>query len=155
MIALLQRVKNSRVTVDGTEAGHIDLGLLILLGVMETDDEKDADFLAEKISCFRIFPDENEKMNLDIRQAGGKCLVVSQFTLCADWIRGRRPGFTAAAHPEKGETLYEYFCQRLRLNGIGVETGIFGAMMDVTLTNYGPVTFILDSNKKYPKNINK
>ena len=155
MIALLQRVKNSNVTVDGKEMGRIENGLLILLGVMENDDEKDADFLADKISGFRIFPDENDKMNLDILQTGGKCLVVSQFTLCADWIKGRRPGFTAAAHPVKGESLYDYFCHQLRHKGIGVETGVFGAMMDVTLTNYGPVTFILDSDKKYPKNIDK
>lgn len=155
MIALLQRVKNAHVTVDGKETGSIEKGLLILLGVMDTDEERDADFLAEKISGFRIFLDDNDKMNLDILQTGGKCLVVSQFTLCADWIRGRRPGFTAAAHPEKGETLYEYFCHQLSHKGIGVETGVFGAMMDVTLTNNGPVTFILDSDKKYPKNINK
>jgi len=155
MIALLQRVKNAFVTVHETETGRIEDGLLILLGVMETDDERDADFLAEKISVFRIFPDENDKMNLDILQAEGKCLVVSQFTLCADWIRGRRPGFTAAANPKKGERLYDYFCHQLRHKGIGVKTGVFGAMMDVTLTNNGPVTFILDSDKKYPKNINK
>ncbi|MGC9513316.1 MAG: D-aminoacyl-tRNA deacylase [Fidelibacterota bacterium] len=155
MIAVLQRVSRASVRIGGEETGRIGTGLMILLGVMADDQKQDADYLAEKISRFRIFGDEENRMNRDILEIGGACLVVSQFTLCADWLKGRRPGFTKAASPEKGEELYEYFCERLRLSGIPVETGRFGAMMSVALVNEGPVTFILDSEKKFQRHINK
>lgn len=141
--------------VDGKEAGRVGHGLMILLGVMGTDEQKDVDFLVEKIVRFRIFADDEKKMNRDILETKGQCLVVSQFTLCADWLRGRRPGFTRAADPEKGEALYHYFCHQLHLAGVHVETGQFGAMMDVSLTNDGPVTFVLDSQLRFPPGINK
>ncbi|BFN38223.1 D-aminoacyl-tRNA deacylase [Fidelibacter multiformis] len=155
MIAVLQRVSRASVRIGGEETGRIGTGLMILLGVVADDQKQDADYLAEKISRFRIFGDEENRMNRDILEIGGACLVVSQFTLCADWLKGRRPGFTKAAPPEKGEELYEYFCERLRRSGIPVETGRFGAMMSVALVNEGPVTFILDSEKKFQRHINK
>ncbi len=155
MIAVLQRVSSASVHVGQEETGRIGTGLMILLGVMGSDEKQDAEYLAEKIARFRIFPDDEEKMNRDILEIKGRCLVVSQFTLCADWLRGRRPGFTKAASPEKGEEFYDYFCQRLRLAGVPVETGKFGAMMSVSLINEGPVTFVLDSQKKFLPDINK
>jgi len=155
MIAVLQRVSSASVTVDREEKGRIGTGLMILLGVMAEDQKRDADYLAEKISRFRIFADDENRMNRDILEIRGACLVVSQFTLCADWLKGRRPGFTKAAPPEKGEELYEYFCERLRMTGIPVKTGCFGAMMSVSLVNEGPVTFILDSERKFQPRINK
>jgi len=155
MIAVLQRVSRASVRIGGEETGRIGTGLMILLGVVADDQKQDADYLAEKISRFRIFGDEENRMNRDILEIGGACLVVSQFTLCADWLKGRRPGFTKAAPHEKGEELYEYFCERLRRSGIPVETGRFGAMMSVALVNEGPVTFILDSEKKFQRHINK
>lgn len=155
MIAVLQRVRHASVTVKNKTVGKIGPGLVILLGVMETDEKRDAGFLMDKISRFRIFADNKKRMNLDILETGGQCLIVSQFTLCADWLKGRRPGFTKAASPEKGKDLYLYFCEQLRSAGIPVETGEFGAMMDVSLVNDGPVTFILDSREKYPANTNK
>ncbi|HBY18410.1 MAG TPA: D-tyrosyl-tRNA(Tyr) deacylase [Candidatus Marinimicrobia bacterium] len=155
MIAVLQRVSKASVSVGGEEIGRIGTGLMILLGVMADDQKRDADYLAEKISRFRIFADEEERMNRDILEIEGACLVVSQFTLCADWLKGRRPGFTQAASPEKGEELYEYFCECLRLAGIPVKTGRFGTMMSVSLVNEGPVTFVLDSEKKFLRHINK
>ncbi|MDK2976493.1 MAG: D-aminoacyl-tRNA deacylase [Candidatus Marinimicrobia bacterium] len=155
MIAVLQRVSKASVTVGGEEIGQIGTGLMILLGVVADDQTRDADYLAEKISRFRIFGDEENQMNRDILEIGGACLVVSQFTLCADWLKGRRPGFTKAAPPEKGEELYKYFCEQLRRTGVPVETGRFGAMMSVSLVNEGPVTFVLDSKKKFHRHPNK
>jgi D-tyrosyl-tRNA(Tyr) deacylase len=148
MIAVIQRVHRADVTIDGRTSGCIDTGLVILLGVTAGDDETDADFLVDKISGLRIFSDEKGKMNISIKDIGGSALVVSQFTLCGDWRKGRRPGFTNAARPDEGERLYEYFCKVLKDADIPIETGRFGAMMDVALVNHGPVTFVLDSKQK-------
>ena len=145
MVAVLQRASEGKVTVDGRITGEIGTGLVILLGVTQEDEEKDADFLAGRIAGFRIFNDEEGKMNLSIRDVGGLALVISQFTLAGNWRKGRRPSFTSAAPPEKGERLYEYFCEQLRKLEVPVETGEFGAMMDVSLVNDGPVTFVMDS----------
>ena len=147
MVAVLQRASEGKVTVEGRITGQIGTGLVILLGVMKGDTEADADFLADKASGFRIFGDENGKMNLSIRDIKGAALVISQFTLCGDWRKGRRPGFDKAAPPEEGKRLYEYFCEQLRKLEVPVETGEFGAMMDVSLVNEGPVTFVMDSRE--------
>jgi D-tyrosyl-tRNA(Tyr) deacylase len=148
MIAVIQRVTEASIEVETVKTAQIGQGLLILLGVMDTDEEPDARFLANKISGFRIFNDADGKMNLSISDVGGAALVVSQFTLCGDWLKGRRPSFIHAAAPEKGEKLYEYFIEQLRRENISVSTGVFGAMMEVQLVNNGPVTFVLDSNVK-------
>ena len=146
MKAILQRVKFARVEVEGKTVGEIEQGFLILLGVEQEDDEKEAEVLAKKISGLRIFTDENDKMNLSLSDINGSVLVISNFTLCADCSHGRRPSFIAAARPEKAEPLYEYFCQKIRENGIDkVEKGIFGADMAVTLLNDGPVTIDINS----------
>ena len=145
MIALLQRVSNAKVTVDGKVSGQIQKGLLVFLGVFQEDSEDDGKFLVQKIANFRIFNDHAGKMNLSLKDVGGSALVVSQFTLCADWRKGRRPSFVNAASKEKGEQLYERFFQQLGEEGIPVQSGVFGAMMEVSLTNDGPVTFVLDS----------
>ena len=145
MVTVLQRASEGKVTVDGRITGEIGTGLVILLGVTQEDKEKDADFLADRIAGFRIFNDEEGKMNLSIRDVGGVALVISQFTLAGNWRKGRRPSFTSAAPPEEGERLYEYFCEQLRKLEVPVETGEFGAMMDVSLVNDGPVTFVMDS----------
>tara|TARA_B100001123_G_scaffold62112_1_gene67961 strand:- start:2374 stop:2820 length:447 start_codon:yes stop_codon:yes gene_type:complete len=145
MVAVLQRASKGKVTVEGRITGQIGTGLVILLGVMKGDTEADADFLADKVAGFRIFNDEDGKMNLSIRDIEGAALVISQFTLCGDWRKGRRPGFDKAAPPEEGKRLYEYFCEKLRKLEVPVETGEFGAMMDVSLINEGPVTFVMDS----------
>ena len=148
MIAVLQRVKNSKVVVDGIIIGKIGNGLNILLGVANDDEKKDVDFLAKKISKFRIFSDKNHNMNLSIQDVKGSALVISQFTLCADVKRGNRPGFSYTAKPEIANELYEYFIQKLKNYDIPVESGSFGARMDVHLINDGPVTFVLNSKEK-------
>ncbi|MCD6447193.1 MAG: D-tyrosyl-tRNA(Tyr) deacylase [Candidatus Marinimicrobia bacterium] len=148
MIAVIQRVYRADVTIEGRTSGCIDAGLVILLGVAVGDDETDADFLVDKISGLRIFSDDEGKMNISIKDISGSALVVSQFTLCGDWRKGRRPSFTNAARPDEGERLYEYFCKVLKVSGVPVETGEFGTMMDVSLVNNGPVTFVLDSKQK-------
>ena len=148
MIAVIQRVHRANVTIDGLTSGCIDSGLVILLGVAGGDTETDADFLVDKISGLRVFADDQGKMNVSLKDTGGAALVVSQFTLCGDWRKGRRPSFTNAAPPEDGKKLYEYFCHVLSATEIPVETGEFGAMMDVSLINNGPVTFVLDSKQK-------
>ena len=145
MIAVLQRVSKGDVTIYGKICGAIRNGLVILLGVMKDDTEKDVIFLTEKISGFRIFNDDEEKMNLSIKDINGSVLVISQFTLCGDWKKGRRPSFVHAAPPEKGEHLYERFIYHLSEMGIPVDSGEFGATMSVSLVNEGPVTFVLDS----------
>jgi len=147
MIALLQRVSEASVVIDGTAVGAINKGLLILIGVFQNDDESDAQYLARKSAELRIFGDEEDKMNLSLKDINGDALVVSQFTLCGDVRKGRRPSFTHAASPEKGEQLYDYFMKQLQEIGIPVQSGQFGAMMDVNLTNDGPVTFVLDSKE--------
>ena len=146
MKAILQRVAYANVEVDSKTVGSIDKGFLILLGVQDGDDKRDAEVLANKISGLRIFTDENDKMNLSLTDVGGEALVISNFTLCADCSHGRRPSFIAAARPETAEPLYEYFCQKMIDNGISkVEKGIFGADMKVSLLNDGPVTIDIDS----------
>ncbi len=148
MIAVLQRVSEGSVSVNENILGKISQGLMIFLGVFSTDTEDDADFLVNKISDFRIFNDEDQKMNLSIKDVSGEILVISQFTLCGDWLKGRRPSFIKAAPPEKGRILYHYFVKKLKEKNIPVETGEFGAMMKVKLMNDGPVTFVLDSQKR-------
>ena len=125
--------------------GQIGQGLMLLVGVTHEDEEKDADYLAEKIAGLRIFEDESGKMNHSVLDVQGAILSVSQFTLYADTRKGKRPNFMAAAKPDVAEPLYEYFNEQLRKKGLRVETGKFGAMMDVSLTNDGPVTLILES----------
>ena len=146
MKAILQRVTCASVTVDGAVVGEISQGFLILLGVEQGDDEKEASVLADKIAGLRIFTDQNDKMNLSLADVGGEVLVISNFTLCADCSHGRRPSFIGAARPETAEPLYEFFCQRLLQNGVKkVEKGIFGADMQVSLINDGPVTIDITS----------
>jgi|TARA_B100000035_G_C20883982_1_gene501866 D-tyrosyl-tRNA(Tyr) deacylase len=147
LITVIQRAKSGSVSVDEKVIGQIEYGFVILLGVTNTDEETDADYLAEKIVNLRVFNDKNEKMNLSIQDVNGSALVISQFTLCGDTRKGRRPSFIHAAAPEKGEALYEYFMEQLKSKGIPVESGEFGAMMDVALLNNGPVTFVIDSNR--------
>ncbi len=143
MRAVLQRVSRASVTVEGQVTGEIGPGLMILICAMEGDTDAQADQLAAKIAKMRIFKDEAGKMNLSIRDIGGAALVVSQFTLAAD-LRGNRPGFSTAAKPEEGKRLYDYFSARLRAEGLPVANGIFGADMDVSLNNDGPVTIWMD-----------
>ena len=145
MKAVIQRVKESSVAVDGKTISRIGPGLLVLLGVAQTDGEADAAFLAEKTVNLRIFEDENNKMNKSLKDKGREMLVVSQFTLLGDCRKGRRPSFVNAAEPKTAETLYEHFVQTVKAMDIKVETGQFRAMMDVSLVNDGPVTLILES----------
>ncbi len=145
MKAVLQRVTQASVEVDGEVVGRIGPGLLVLLGVAKGDSETDVHYIAEKIRTLRIFSDQQGKMNLALTEAGGAVLLVSQFTLLGDTRKGRRPGFDQAAPPEEARALYELAAVRLRTHGVTVETGRFGAHMAVTLVNDGPVTFLLDS----------
>lgn len=148
MKAVIQRVSECEVVVDKKTVGKISQGFLILLGVENGDTEKDAEKLSAKISGLRIFTEENDKMNLSLIDIDGEVLVVSNFTLCANCRKGRRPNFENAARPETAEPLYEYFCECMRKNGIQkVEKGIFGADMKVSLLNDGPVTIIINSNE--------
>ncbi|MEQ9411208.1 MAG: D-aminoacyl-tRNA deacylase [Fuerstiella sp.] len=149
MRAVIQRVSSASVTVDGETVGAIDRGFLVLLGVAEQDTPQDVSWLAGKTAGLRVFEDEFGKMNLDLKQAGGAALVVSQFTLLGDCRKGRRPGFAAAARPEKAQHLYQCFVAALRELGIPTETGTFQAQMDVKLVNDGPVTLLLDSQKTF------
>ena len=134
--------------VDNKIIGDISTGFLILLGVEQGDAQDDLDYLVKKTIGLRIFKDGNKNMNLSIQDVGGKALVVSQFTLCADTSRGRRPSFIKAANPEEADSMYQQFCEQLTMNNLSVKTGKFGAMMDVSLVNDGPVTIILDSREK-------
>lgn len=143
MRAILQRVSRASVTVDGQVTGEIGAGLLILVCAMEGDTDAKADQLAAKIAKLRIFKDDQGKMNLSIRDIGGSALIVSQFTLAAD-LRGNRPGFSTAAKPEEGKRLYEYFTAKVQAEGIPTANGIFGADMDVSLNNDGPVTIWME-----------
>lgn len=151
MIAVVQRVTEGNVTIQGKVRGKIGKGFVILLGVAEDDGEQDADWLAEKIVGMRIFEDADEKMNLSLQDVEGEILVISQFTLLADYRRGRRPGFTRAAKPDIAIPLYEYFMDRLWRHDIQVQSGEFGADMQVKIMNDGPVTLVLDSRVKYPR----
>ncbi|MBQ7632550.1 MAG: D-tyrosyl-tRNA(Tyr) deacylase [Alphaproteobacteria bacterium] len=143
MKVLVQKVLSASVTVDNQIVSQIGNGFLLFVGVEKKDTAVQADYLAKKVANFRIFPDENNKMNLSLSDVGGGILVVSQFTLAADLSRGNRPGFDTAATPQVAEPLYEYFVQKLREYNIPVQTGIFQADMKVTLVNDGPCTFIL------------
>ena len=144
MRALVQRVKKGSVSIDGKIHGAIEQGLVILLGITHEDTEKDADFVADKCVDLRIFEDENGKMNKSLEDINGSILLISQFTLYAATRKGRRPSFDAAARPEVAEPLYEYFIQKLRSRGIKVETGVFGAYMQVEIHNDGPVTMMVE-----------
>jgi D-tyrosyl-tRNA(Tyr) deacylase len=146
MRVVVQRVTEARVTVAGEIVGEIGAGLLVLLGVARDDTTSDADYLAEKTTNLRIFDDAEGKMNRSLLDIGGEMLVVSQFTLYGDVRRGRRPSYSDAAEPEKANGLYEYFVNRVRSIGAKVETGVFQAMMKVSLINDGPVTILLDSS---------
>ncbi|HYS42824.1 MAG TPA: D-aminoacyl-tRNA deacylase [Geobacteraceae bacterium] len=148
MKAVIQRVSSARVDVEGTTVGTIGQGVLVLLGVEKGDGERDADWLADKIVNLRIFEDDAGKMNLALREIGGALLAVSQFTLAGNCAKGRRPSFDSAAPPVEANRLYEYFVARVRALGVSVETGIFQAMMAVSLVNDGPVTFVLESREK-------
>ena len=145
MKIVVQRVKNAKVDVEGKTVGKIDTGFLVLLGVTHGDTEEQADYLAKKLCNLRVFTDENDKMNLSLKDVNGKLLIVSQFTLYADCTGGNRPSFTNAAKPDKAEKLYEYFCNQCKEKyNIEVEKGIFGADMKVELLNDGPVTIIIE-----------
>ena len=145
MKAVIQRVSSASVAVDGKIVGSCQRGYLILLGVADGDTEQDAELLCKKIAALRIFRDENDKMNLSIRDIDGEALVISQFTLLANYRHGNRPDFLASAKPEEANRLYEYFKELLSREIRRVECGIFGADMKVTLTNDGPVTICMDS----------
>ncbi|MDQ1912439.1 D-aminoacyl-tRNA deacylase [Paenibacillus sp. GD4] len=145
MRVVIQRSKAAQVIVEGETVGRIEHGLVLLVGVTHEDTDKDAAYLADKIAGLRIFEDSEGKMNLSVKETGGQILSVSQFTLYGDTRKGKRPNFMAAARPEQAEPLYERFNELLRDQGLLVETGRFGAMMDVSLVNDGPVTLILES----------
>lgn len=145
MRVVVQRSKQAQVTVEGKSVGAIEHGLVLLVGVTHDDTEQDARYMAEKIAGLRIFEDETGKMNLSVVETGGQILSVSQFTLYGDCRKGRRPNFMAAARPEQAQPLYDRFNELLREQGLKVETGMFGAMMDVALVNDGPVTLIVES----------
>ena len=145
MRAVVQRTREASVRVNSEVVGEIRGGLLVFLGVGREDSEKDADFLAAKITGLRIFPDEAQKMNLSLLDSGGAMLIVSQFTLHGDCRKGRRPSFVSAAPPEEAAPLYERFIARVEKLGVPVAAGRFGAMMEVTLVNDGPVTLLLDT----------
>ena len=144
MRALIQRVSQANVSVEGQVVGAIEQGFVALIGVTHDDNEQQADWIANKIAGLRLFEDGEGKMNLSIGEVGGSVLVVSQFTLYANARKGRRPSFTEAAHPGQAEPLVSYLADKIRDIGIPVETGVFGAMMEVALTNDGPVTLMLE-----------
>lgn len=146
MKAVIQRVTGASVTVDGKTVGEIGQGYLVLLGVMEDDSEYDAEIMAKKTAALRIFTDSEDKMNMGLLDIGGDVLAVSQFTLCADVKKGNRPSFTHSAPPDRANALYELYCKKLLENGVRkVEKGVFGADMQVSLVNDGPVTILYDS----------
>ncbi|MDQ0886199.1 D-tyrosyl-tRNA(Tyr) deacylase [Paenibacillus sp. V4I9] len=145
MRVVVQRCKRSDVTVNDVTIGRIEHGLMLLVGITHDDTEQDAKYLADKVAGLRIFEDETGKMNLSVLETAGQILSVSQFTLYGDCRKGKRPNFMSAARPELAEPLYDKFNELLRSRGIHVETGAFGEMMDVSLTNWGPVTLVIDS----------
>lgn len=149
MRAVLQRVSRAEVTVDGEQVASIGKGYLVLLGVTHSDGESDARYIADKIASLRLFEDEAGKINMGITDIGGEVLLVSQFTLYADCRKGRRPSFTDAAPPEMADRLYQRVAEMLRDAGLPVQTGVFGAHMQVALVNDGPVTILLDSEKRF------
>ena len=149
MRAVVQRVSRAKVTVNDWTTGEIGIGVLVLLGVGQSDTEADATYLAGKIAGLRIFEDHEGKMNRSVIDVGGSVLAVSQFTLYGDVRRGKRPSFDAAAPPESARRLYEFFVERIRAAGLRCETGRFQEMMQVELVNEGPVTILLDSQKSF------
>ena len=144
MKLVVQRVKKAEVKVDGNIIGKIDKGFLVLIGIKVGDTKEQADYLVKKLCNLRVFSDENDKMNLSIKDVKGKLLIVSQFTLYGDCSQGNRPSFIEAARPEEANPLYEYFCNQCELNNIEVQKGIFGADMKVELINDGPGTIIIE-----------
>jgi D-tyrosyl-tRNA(Tyr) deacylase len=149
MRIVLQRVKQAAVEVQGKITGEIERGICLLVGIEKGDSEYDAQYLAKKVAELRIFPDKEGKMNLSLSETGGAVLAVSQFTLASSIKKGRRPSFDRAELPERAEELFRYFVDLIRQRGIKIETGIFGALMDVRMVNDGPVTFILEKKKSY------
>ena len=145
MIGLLQRVSEGRVEIDGSCVGEIGQGLVILVGVQRNDDEAKADRLLERILGYRVFPDDDERMNLSLRVLGGGLLLVPQFTLAADTSKGTRAGFSTAAEPALGEALFRYLVKQAKMQHHPVASGVFGADMQVGLVNNGPVTFWLET----------
>ncbi len=148
MRVVVQRVKDASVHVDGKPVGQIEQGLLLLIGIARDDSEEDIRFVADKCVNLRIFEDDQGKMNRSLLDTGGDVLAISQFTLLGDTRKGRRPSFIDAAPPEKGRAFYDAFVEHLKTYPITVECGIFGAMMDVRFTNYGPVTLLVESKNK-------
>ena len=144
MKVLIQRVKNASVTIDNEVFSSINQGLLVFLGVEKGDTSVQANWLVEKILKLRVFEDENEKMNLSVSDIKGEILVVSQFTLAGDCKKGTRPSFDNAMPPKEAKELYEYFVSEIKKSGLEVQTGVFGAMMDIALINDGPVTFMIE-----------
>ncbi len=149
MRAVVQRIRDGRVEVDGAVVGRIDRGLLVYLGIGREDDERDLSYLVDKISHLRVFPDQEGRMNLSVQESGGGVLVVSQFTLYGDTRGARRPSYSHAAPPEEARPLYERSLELFRERGLPVAAGVFGAMMDVTAVNCGPVTIMIDSKKGF------
>lgn len=149
MRVTVQRVREASVSVDGRIVAAIEHGLLVYLGVAADDGDSDLTYIAEKVRYLRIFPDESDRMNLDLVQAGGKVLVVSAFTVQADARHGRRPSFEGAAPPNRARILYELFCDALVRSGLTVQRGSFGATMDVHSVNAGPVCILLDSRRMF------
>lgn len=150
MRAVVQRAKESKVTVEGETVGSIGKGLVVFLGVTEDDEYEDLRYLANKVSALRVFEDDEGKMNLSVKDIGGEVLCVSQFTLYGDARKGNRPSFIKAADPQKADSLYQDFCEYLRQEkNLTVETGQFQAMMQVDVSNDGPVTLLLDSRKLF------
>ncbi|NLM39524.1 MAG: D-tyrosyl-tRNA(Tyr) deacylase [Firmicutes bacterium] len=149
MRAVVQRVSQAAVTVDGKTAAQIGQGLMVLLGVGQEDSDEDATYLADKVANLRVFSDDSGRLNLSVLDIGGEVLVVSQFTLYGDCRRGRRPSFSSAAPPDKARELYEKFTARLVEKGIRVGTGVFQAHMEVSLVNDGPVTLIMSSQGEF------
>jgi D-tyrosyl-tRNA(Tyr) deacylase len=149
MRAVIQRVKNARVEVNGACVGSIGKGLLVYLGIHHADGPDDVDYVTDKIASLRLFEDEGEKMNLSIQELDGEVLLISQFTLYGDCRKGRRPSFSAAAPPEKAQILYERVIEKCRERGLKIQTGVFREMMEVKSVNDGPVTLLLDSARTY------
>jgi len=148
MKAVIQRVSEASVKVDGKIVGEIVKGLMLLIGIDEQDEKTDADWLIQKILNLRIFGDENEKLNLSVKDISGEILCISQFTLIADYKKGNRPSFIKAAKPDKAIPLFDYFKEEIAKSGLKTESGIFGADMKISLINDGPVTIVMDSISK-------
>ena len=148
MKVVIQRVSEASVKVDGIVVGEINKGFMLLIGIDENDEKTDADWLVQKILNLRVFSDENDKLNLSVKDINGEILCISQFTLIADYKKGNRPSFIKAAKPDKAIPLFEYFKEELSKSDLKIESGIFGADMKVSLTNDGPVTIVMDSLTK-------